>query len=1169
MGSRHAAGTAAGFTFPEIAIGLTIFVLAAAVLINHLTISYRTTATERDRVFAYGKAQAILAEIQGYVDRGEVSAAVDLDALDDGVTNKPTLTITTDGNRQLVAPDHVLSGNYRRDNQWVWSRRITVQPFQGLNNRNVRYVTVRIYRRGQGQGDDPVADLSAVINSAGSAFPTTQVFDVYLLAVESIPGWWVYMDSIRPFVESTITDLETRNPGLEVRTHWITKASYGRNQLYRPFINERRDSHQDIPDTYFYPGRMPAGSSSTYYYVPGNFKARISRDGVDVNGYDGVRNPHPYAVADFWNHAMRYPDELALHQRRLAAVAAREAEIAAAQAAGITPPPELDDMSKEPTLRLFLEDLNTNPDRYRNALIINLHGELLPMPPLRNHSDPAKEPENFREMRVVTHPEELRTRRDSTAIDPVRLRVYAFTTNAQTYTTPATLGAPIAVEVMGMNLMDPGTSRPVLHPSVQIQNLRGGVPVGGTSDYFMMSAAKWETNPPSNPSPPLSGEMYYRAEYVDPGPGQEKFTRIYLFNTPVVAPYVGTKGINANKRSQLYRMNYVPSATEAARDFSRDLNAMGDGPKNTARWRITIPGSAFADQLFRDNNGNAYNPGDDVVLRVRTRIWSGATPERSGTSWPPDQLYQPDNLSTTYTWWADSPDDVPITERNQFNGDPRHNPYKDLLNSNSEDFPNGYNWYHDLLANSGENSAADYPGIDATRLRNRWRGRMFVDVPRYFELLRNGLLASRCVFTTLTGFSYFYLGVGNDIGYDSANGYANSIPSTLRPFGAPGTGFINTITGARTLVRESGGGSNYWFGMPWLGELYPDSHYLSQWLAPADAAGNPRGNLTSGPSNNEFFQAAFTGTYGGSNRTAFGTALAAPQQRLQEEGCTSFFNIGTATSTFHHEYSSGNGVLTGAGPEIAARYSFTMPPTAPISRPFGLATNSAGTVGDEWNFAPYTARASATLLRTYYNHPTGRIGSGLVKLTDSTNANAAYVVVNGIDRTVESGSSFIARFSLLSLVHSFFEAGATTNPHRIQQPARLSIASPTDISELANPDRIPIQLDVTWRRWDGQTYTASVSPTEVEAQLDYVLMYSRDGGDSWRYIQDDVPATPGQRPASSAHLVRDTTPGQETIQWSVPASRFPEGSYLLLVECYRQDAAIHYSYHKTKFYIQR
>src|SRR5206468_13018531 len=134
--------------------------------------------------------------------------------------------------------------------------------------------------------EHPVADLSAIINSAGDGFPTTQVFDMYLLAIENVPGWWVYMDSIRPFVESAITDLETRNPGLEVRTHWITKSSFGRNCTYRPYVNDANDSYQPIPWVYFYPSRMPAGQSSAYYYVPDNFRGHIDVDGADTHGYD-------------------------------------------------------------------------------------------------------------------------------------------------------------------------------------------------------------------------------------------------------------------------------------------------------------------------------------------------------------------------------------------------------------------------------------------------------------------------------------------------------------------------------------------------------------------------------------------------------------------------------------------------------------------------------------------------------------------------------------------------------------------------------------------------------------------------------------------------------------------------------------------------------------------
>ena len=71
----------AGFTFAELAFGLMIFVISAAVLINHLTVNYQTTLTERDRVFAYSKAQSLLAEIQNAVDR-EGAEGYDLDALD-------------------------------------------------------------------------------------------------------------------------------------------------------------------------------------------------------------------------------------------------------------------------------------------------------------------------------------------------------------------------------------------------------------------------------------------------------------------------------------------------------------------------------------------------------------------------------------------------------------------------------------------------------------------------------------------------------------------------------------------------------------------------------------------------------------------------------------------------------------------------------------------------------------------------------------------------------------------------------------------------------------------------------------------------------------------------------------------------------------------------------
>src|SRR6185369_11899898 len=121
------------------------------------------------------------------------------------------------------------------------------------------------------------------------------------------------------------------------------------------------------------------------------------------------------------------------------------------------------------------------PQKYRNALVVNLHGELLPMPALRNYSDAAKDPLAAPEVRVVTHPEKLRTVRDpaGAATEAARFRVYAYTTNLAAPASQPT----IELEVVGMDLTNPATPAPDLRSDVLLQNLRGGVVVGGNSVY--------------------------------------------------------------------------------------------------------------------------------------------------------------------------------------------------------------------------------------------------------------------------------------------------------------------------------------------------------------------------------------------------------------------------------------------------------------------------------------------------------------------------------------------------------------------------------------------------------------------------------------------------------------------------------------------------------------
>ena len=183
--------------------------------------------------------------------------------------------------------------------------------------------------------------------------------------------------------------------------------------------------------------------------------------------------------------------------------------------------------------------------------------------------------------------------------------------------------------------------------------------------------------------------------------------------------------------------------------------------------------------------------------------------------------------------------------------------------------------------------------------------------------------------------------------------------------------------------------------------------------------------------------------------------------------------------------------------------------------------------------------------------------------------SAGYVVVNGISNAVDNGTTFISKFAVLSLVHSFFEAGSTTNTLRIPQLPRLEIESPTDITELNSPTSIAIQYSTSWNRWDGLAYAQSGTFAESELQLQYVIMYSNDNGVTWRYVQDDAVATPGTRPTDTDYLVADEGVGAETYDWDVPSADFPEGSYLLRIDCYRDGAQVHYSFHQTKIFIQR
>ena len=1121
-----------GMSLVEVLVALGIVGILIYFSTAMVTTSLRRTQDNLNKQFATQKAISMLEELRALVQTESGATTVLLDDYDDGTTNQVLLTTR----RGITDPAHAASGNTRlASGQWLFQRRISVQRVQGTSD--VRLVNVKVYVEDAG-GVRSLAEVAGVLSTIPQNMPPTQVYDVYLIAIENVPGWWLYMQNIVPFVEGAMSDLESRHPGLQFRKHWIRKLSYGRDPLYTPYVNKVAPSTSAIPSVYFYPGLLPAGSAVENYYPPDFFNGRMSVDGTLTNGPDATTNPLPYALADQFNHGMRHPEEQALFSARVAAG---------------------QESADAPTLRLLLDDMVLRPNLYRNAIVINLHGELFPFPPVRNYSDPAKRPATHPHVRVVTHPERLHFGNG----DPVALRVYSYHTNVVSPGSVANwLTEPVTVVLRNISWSpSPG----------DIAAIPGGVDMNadGTPDpYAFVSASQT----------PSATAMYWSAAASGPD------TVIRLYNSPLKTPCATTSTCSAgglDPTSSLYALEYIPSPVENLPDstspapFTTNLAVAGTGAKNTARWVITIPPSILP---------------SDRRLTIETRIGDNVVSESP-------------NVSRTYVWrgsdlWlfgdATNNPNLPLTERFQLLGDPRHCPYADLKLPHNDSgrvrrdlLGMGYNRYFDDFHAGGTNAASRWPGwsydgpalsgnwfgiknnaADANASNDGWNsgsGFLELDVPRVYQILRTAIVRTNSVYTTMTGFSYYYIGIGNEIGYDTDNGFPSSIPVSSRPFnGSNGTrneqsitnAVIGGVTGGVKYVRENSAGADYWWAMPWLGELYPDSAW-NAWSA--------TGNLPTGTGSNTFSR-VLRSSIGA--RLPAGTAFLNAVSRPQEEGSTAFFWSGSAASTFHHRYADNTtGNLAPDGQAIADTYKLAMPPSIPNNRPFDINVNDTGMNPDHFLQNAYGPPTTLTSLAQFYRHSWNIPGSALLAMRDQ-NASA-FVVVNGLSPTGQSGVAFISRWSFLSLIQSFLAAGRYSNagvldPSRVRELPRLVITAPNDQVDIVDPSTLDIAWTISWLRWDGLPYTPSYPAGFTETTTTrYTALYSRDNGRTWLRMQDGTPATPGVRPAA-AYLQTTTT-----YALPVPSSSFPKGNYVLRIEAYRDEVPLHYSFHQYRAFIKR
>src|SRR5687768_12397929 len=120
---RPRCGRSSGWTAVELIFALAIVAIGLMVVVQQISIGIRETDNNEHRAFAYQKASAILQELQFAIGSGEIGSGEDLYAMVDTAMN-PVLTTRRDVEGLVVAPDHSMSGNSKRNGAWMWARKI-------------------------------------------------------------------------------------------------------------------------------------------------------------------------------------------------------------------------------------------------------------------------------------------------------------------------------------------------------------------------------------------------------------------------------------------------------------------------------------------------------------------------------------------------------------------------------------------------------------------------------------------------------------------------------------------------------------------------------------------------------------------------------------------------------------------------------------------------------------------------------------------------------------------------------------------------------------------------------------------------------------------------------------------------------------------------------------
>jgi prepilin-type N-terminal cleavage/methylation domain-containing protein len=735
-----------GLSLIELLVAMAIFGILVVGAITYHSTAYKSTTLNQDRAFAIQKAIQLTHELRGRASRGDI--AISLSPYDDiredenGVVLErrfsPALSLQVGSG--LNDPADPISGNTKIGDNWKYLRQIDVKRFSYAEpavTEEPRLVTVRIFysdASNPNKGGLPLAEITTVMRSLGQTVPANQVFDLYVISIDNTPGWWLNLSTLRPVINDAVSIVESTNPGLRYVPHWITQNAFGRDKSYTPFININPNittgTYDNVEPVYYYVGLLETTDGSPFWFYNPSFlreskvNGRVSsgvgipdsslfvanpvidplvQENIENGGllFDPLDPPNVstgtiddehyfvvrYTLADYFNHAVRYPEELIEYcMRKFGSLPKPNTGLNVKfpnlwECLPDNPPPGLPanfvqrytEPSLEPSLRMLLEQLYQNPAIYQNSLILNVHGELLPVPPMRNHSDPAKNPtpggldprptmSGFPYVRAITHPERLEYQdwnpANPTINTTIKLRVYSYLSfldptwdtapdsncgignpiykvdailssdcNPQTISTTQTNlnnEVPIIIRISGMDFNSYNLA------DLSVDRITGNA----TTSYSISTAPTIKPlDDSSTPAINESSGMWYKAQKWPNATGPDIV--VLLYNSPLrhglAGNYTGVphedlnnnnfldtgEDINGNSVSdsgRLYGMEYVPAPIENAFD--------DNNPNPSDRKNLTSPSNTNYKNTARwiINLANTNGVLNDKQLTIETRI---------------------------------------------------------------------------------------------------------------------------------------------------------------------------------------------------------------------------------------------------------------------------------------------------------------------------------------------------------------------------------------------------------------------------------------------------------------------------------------------------------------------------------------------------------------------